>query len=76
MGSAIIDAIKSGLGLVGDLATEFLNGFTALVWVPGSGSTAGHLTEFAEFSLIMLAISVTFGCITMVISLVRGNTGA
>lgn len=76
MGSAIIDAIKSGLGLIGDLATEFLNGFTTLVWVPASGQTAGHLTEFAEFALIFLAVSISFAALTTCVSLVRGNTGA
>lgn len=76
MGSAVIDAIKSGLGLMGDIATEFLDGFTTLFWVAPSGSeTAGHLTEFGTWALVMLGISITFAIVSLVLNLVRSNTG-
>ena len=32
MGSAIIDAIKTGLGLITDIAKELLTAFTTLFW--------------------------------------------
>lgn len=79
MGQAILDAIKSGLGLIKDLASEFLDGFTTLFWVPastsGSETVAAHLTEFGTFALVMVGISVSFACITTIVSLVRSNTG-
>lgn len=80
MGAEIINAIKSGLGLIGDLANEFLTGFTTLFWVPASGTgseaVAGHLTEFGTFSLVMLGVSITMAVISLVLNIVRGNTGA
>lgn len=75
MGSAIIDAIKSGLGLISDLATEFLNGFTTLFWDSSAGQ-GGALTTFGTFALIMLGISVSFAIVRLVLNLIRGNTGA
>lgn len=58
MGVEIINAIKSGLGLIESLAQEFLTGFSTLVWVPASGSgetaVAGHLTEVGTFAFVML----------------------
>lgn len=75
MGAAIIDAIGSGLGLIGDLAKEFLDGFTALFWDATAGSGAGALTVFGNFSLIMLGVSVSFAVVKLVLNLVRSNTG-
>ena len=76
MGAAIIDAIKSGLGLIQDLAEEFLNGFTTLFWDATANSNAGALTTFGTFALVMLGVSVTFAVIALVLNLIRGNTGA
>lgn len=76
MGSAIIQAIKDGLGLIGDLASEFLEGFTALFWDASANSNAGGLTTFGTFALVMLGISVTFAVIKLVLNVIRGNTGA
>lgn len=77
MGEAIINAIKSGLGLIGDLANEFLTGFTTLFWVEPSGSeTVGHLTAFGTFALVMLGVAVSFAVVKLVLNIVRGNTGA
>lgn len=75
MGAAIIDAIKSGLGLIGDLATEFLDGFTALFWDATANSGAGALTTFGTYAMIMLGIAVTFAVIGLVLNLFRGSTG-
>ena len=75
MGTAIIDAIKSGLGLIGDLAHEFMTGFQSLVWDPTANSNAGGLTSFATFALVMVGISVSFAVVRLVLNLVRGNTG-
>lgn len=75
MGAAIIDAIKSGLGLIADLAKEFLDGFTALFWDANAGST-GALTTFGTFALVMLGVGVTFAVVKLVLNLIRGNTGA
>lgn len=77
MGSQIIGAITSGLGLVSDIAEEFLDGFKALFWDPtaGTGGT-GALTVFGTFALVMLGVSVSFAIIKLVLNLVRGNTGA
>lgn len=76
MGSQIIDAIKSGLGLIGDLASEFLNGFTALFWDPTANSNAGALTTFGTFALVMLGVAITMAVVSLVLNIIRGNTGA
>lgn len=75
MGAAIIEAIKSGLGLIADLAEEFLAGFTTLLWDAEAG-TSGALTVFGNFAFVMLGISVSFAVVKLVLNLVRGNTGA
>lgn len=75
MGVAIIDAIKSGLGLVSDIAQEFLKGFTTLFWDATANSNAGALTTFGTFCLIFLGLGITFGLIKMAIFLIRSKTG-
>lgn len=75
MGTAIIDAIKSGLGLMSDLASEFLTGFTTLFWDATANSGAGALTVFGNYSLIMLGIAITFSVIALVFNVLRSNTG-
>lgn len=75
MGSAIIDAIKSGLGLMGDLASEFLEGFTTLFWDATANSGAGALTVFGTYSLVMLGIAITFAVVSLVFNVLRSNTG-
>lgn len=76
MGAEIIQAIKSGLGLIKDLATEFLDGFETLVWVPADGQVTGHLTTVGVFMFVMLGISVSFAIVKLILNLLRGNTGA
>lgn len=71
MAQAIINAIKSGLGLIGDLATEFGSGFTALLW----NAETSSLTNFGIFAFVMLGISVTFAVIRLCLNLLRSNTG-
>lgn len=75
MGTAIIDAIKSGLGLIADLATEFLTGFKTLVWDATANQGAGALTEVGVFAFVMLGVSVSFAVVKLVLNLLRGNTG-
>lgn len=75
MGTEIINAIKSGLGLISDLASEFLSGFETLVWVPAEGQTAGHLTSVGIFAFVMLGVAVSFAVIKLILNLLRGNTG-
>lgn len=75
MGEQIINAIKSGLGLIADLAREFLSGFSTLFWDATANSGSGALTSFGTFALVMLGVSVTFAVISLVINIVRGNTG-
>lgn len=76
MGTAIINAIKDGLGLIEDLASQFLSGFTALFWDATANSGAGGLTVFGSFALVMLGVAITMGCIKLCLNVVRGNTGA
>ena len=76
MGSAIINAIKDGLGLISDLAKEFLDGFTALFWDATANSGSGGLTTFGTFALVMLGIGVSFAVIKLVLNILRSNTGA
>lgn len=76
MGSAIIQAITSGLGLIAVLAGEFMNGFESLFWDPTLNTGAGGLTSFGTFALIMLGVSVSFAVVKLVLNIVRGNTGA
>lgn len=75
MGSAIIDAIKSGLGLISDLAGEFLDGFKTLVWDATANEGAGALTAVGTFAFVMLGVSVSFAIVKLVLNLLRGNTG-
>lgn len=75
MGTEIINAIKSGLGLITDLANEFLSGFETLIWVPADGAVAGHLTTVGIFAFVMLGVSVSFAVIKLILNLLRGNTG-
>lgn len=76
MGAAILDAIKNGLGLIGDLASEFLTGFTTLFWDATANSGSGALTAFGQYSLIMLGVAITFAVVSLVMRVIRGNTGA
>lgn len=76
MGQQIIDAIKSGLGLIADLASEFLNGFSTLFWDATANSGSGALTTFGMFALVMLGIGITFSVIKLVLNILRSNTGA
>lgn len=75
MGTAIINAIKDGLGLIGDLASEFLDGFSTLFWDATANSGSGGLTVFGTYALVMLGIAVTFAIISLVLNLFRGSTG-
>lgn len=75
MGSAIIEAIRSGLGLMQNLAEEFLSGFSTLFWDATANSGAGALTTFGTYSLIMLGIAITFSVIALVFNVLRSNTG-
>lgn len=75
MGTQILDAIKSGLGLMSDLAGEFLTGFSTLFWDATANSGAGALTVFGSYSLIMLGIAITFSVISLVFNVIRANTG-
>lgn len=70
MGTQIIGTIGEGLGLISDLASEFLTGFTTLFYQNGA------LTNFAIFSLVMLGIAITMAVIKLVLSILRSNTGA
>lgn len=76
MGAAIIDAIKSGLGLISDLASEFLSGFSALFWDATANSGSGALTTFGIFALVMLGVAVSFAVVKLCLNLIRSNTGA
>ena len=75
MGAAIIAAIQSGLGLISDLAQEFLTGFTTLFWDATANTGAGGLTVLGTFAMVMLGISITFGVVSLVLNLIRGNSG-
>lgn len=75
MGQAIISAITSGLGLIGELANEFLDGFTALFWDATANTGSGALTVFGTYALVMLGVAVSFAVIKLVLNLVRSNTG-
>lgn len=75
MGAAIIAAIQSGLGLISDLAEEFLTGFTTLFWDASANTGAGALTVLGTFAMVMLGISITFGVVSLVLNLIRGNSG-
>ena len=76
MGAEIINAIKSGLGLISDLASEFLEGFTTLFWDTTLNSGTGGLTVFGVFALVMLGVSVSFAIVKLCLNIIRGNTGA
>ena len=75
MGSAIIEAITSGLGLISELATNFLTAFGTLFWDTTLNEGAGGLTTFGIFCLVMLGISVAFAIVSLVFNLIKGNTG-
>ena len=70
MGDNIIEAIASGLGIIGSLATTFLGGFSTLFW------NNGALTTFGIFALVMLGVAISFAVVKLVLNLIRSNTGA
>ena len=72
MGNSIISAIVSGLGLISNLASEFLTGFSTLFWNANNST----LTSFGTFALVMLGVAITMAVISLVLNLIRGNTGA
>ncbi len=72
MANAIIEAIKSGLGLMSNIANEFLSGFSTLIWDASSSS----LTTFGNFVLIFLGVSITFSIVKLCLNLIRSKTGA
>lgn len=76
MGTEIVNAIKSGLGMIGELCNQFLTGFSTLFWDSTANSGAGALTPFANFALIFLGISITLGCVSLVLHTISGKTGA
>lgn len=76
MGAAIINAIKSGLGLIEDLASEFLSGFSTLFWDATANQGAGALTTVGTFMLVFLGIAITMSIIKLCLNLLRANTGA
>ena len=76
MGAAIIDAIKSGLGLIEDLASEFLTGFSTLLWDATANEGAGALTTVGTFMCVFLGIAITMGVIKLCLNILRGNTGS
>lgn len=71
MGAAIIEAITSGLGLMGEITKQLLDGFTTLFW----NSTASTLTTLGMFALIFLGVSITFAVVKLALNLIRGKTG-
>lgn len=75
MGAAIIEAIRSGFSLIGDLAQNFLTAFTTLFWDATANSGAGALTTFGTWSLIMLSIAIVFSVIMLAFNVLRSNTG-
>lgn len=75
MASAIISAIESGFSLLQSLATNFLSAFTTLFWDATANSGAGALTVFADFSLIMLSVSIVFAVLMLAFNIIRSNTG-
>ena len=72
MGNAIIEAIKSGLGLMTNIVSEFSSGFSALIW----NSEENTLTTFGNFALIFLGVSITFAIVKLCLNLIRSKTGA
>ena len=75
-GESIIGAITSGLGLIPDLANEFLKGFTALFWDATANSGNGALTTFSYFAFVFLGIAITMAVVKLVLAIIRGSTGA
>ena len=75
MATAIIEAIKSGFGLLGDLAENFLTAFSTLFWDATANSGAGALTTFGNWSLIMLSIAIVFSVLMLAFNVLRSNTG-
>lgn len=71
-GNSIINSITSGLGLMGDITTNFKNGFSALIW----NSEKNTLTTFGNFALIFLGVSITFAIVKLCLNLIRSKTGA
>lgn len=70
-GTSITDAITSGLGLMGDITTNFKNGFSSLIW----NSEKNSLTTFGNFALIFLGVSITFAIVKLCLNLIRSKTG-
>lgn len=70
--SDIIPTITTGLGLIEDLARQFLAGFTGIFWE----ETNERLSNVGIFSMVMLGIGITFSVISLCLWTIRNNTGA
>ena len=76
MGNAILEAIRTGLGLISDIAKQLLSGFTTLFWeAPTTEGGTGQLTILGNFALIFLGIAISFAVVKLALNLIRTNTG-
>ena len=73
MGTAIIQAITSGLGLMQEIASQFLTGFSTLFWDATANASAGALTNFGIFTLVFLGIGVVFMVVKLVIGMINSK---
>lgn len=73
MGTIIIDAIKSGLALVSELASAMNSGFNAL-FVDSTGNTIA-LTNVGQFAFILLGLGIAVGLAKLLFQWVTGRHG-
>ena len=65
MGTAIINGIKDGFGLLGDLAQNLLTAF--------STGTTPTLTSLGWFMLIMFGLTITVGALKLALNIIRNR---
>lgn len=73
MGSIIVSAIESGLGLIQSLAQAMNNGFNAL-FVDSTGSTTA-LTNVGQFAFILLGLGIAVGLAKLLFHWITGRHG-
>lgn len=71
MGTAIINGIKDGFGLLGDLAQNLLTAFSTL-FLDTTGTNPA-LTSLGWFMLIMFGLTITVGALKLALNIIRNR---
>lgn len=72
MGSAIIDAIASGLGIITNLGNALNSGFNAIFLTAGENPA---LTNVGVFAFVLLGLGISVGIVKKCFNWITGRHG-